>query len=220
MKLKICGMKYDRNIQAVLSLQPDYLGFIFYKKSKRNFEEIIPVLPGSIKKVGVFVDADLDEVYEKIENFNLDVVQLHGNESPEYCKTLFNTDIISESKMNDRKRVEVIKVFSVGDTFDFNVLNPYEKGCDYFLFDTKGEEKGGNGTIFNWNLLENYHSSKPFFLSGGIGLDQLDNLDDFIKSKSSKYCFALDVNSKFEIEPGLKDLEKLEEFKNHIESYS
>lgn len=216
MKLKICGMKYQDNIQAVANLQPDYLGFIFYEKSKRNFEDIIPSLPNKIKKVGVFVDADLEEVFEKIEKFDLNAVQLHGNESPEYCQTM-STELVSIAKTENLKQIQVIKVFSVGETFDFSVLKLYENACDYFLFDTKGKEKGGNGVVFDWKLLENYSSEKPYFLSGGIGLNEVDSLKSFLKSKASKYCFALDVNSGFEIEQGLKDVEKLKFFKQNLE---
>ena len=202
MKLKICGMKYEDNIKAVAELQPDYMGFIFYEKSKRNFNGMIPMLPKGIKKVGVFVDSNLEEINEYIEKFDLQAVQLHGDESPEYC--------------NDLKNVEVIKVFTVGKTFDFSVLKLYEDVCDYFLFDTKGREKGGNGVVFDWNLLNEYPSNKPFFLSGGIGIDELESVKNFAKSKSSRYCLALDVNSKFEEEPGLKNVEKLKYFKKNL----
>lgn len=202
MKLKICGMKYEDNIKAVAELQPDYMGFIFYEKSKRNFNGMIPMLPNGIKKVGVFVDANLEEINDVIEKFDLQVVQLHGDENPEFC--------------NDLKNVEVIKVFTVGRTFDFSVLEPYEDVCDYFLFDTKGREKGGNGVVFDWNLLNEYPSDKPFFLSGGIGIDELESIKNFAKSKSSRYCLALDVNSKFEEKPGLKNVEKLKYFKKNL----
>ena len=158
MKLKICGMKYKENIQAVAKLQPDYLGFIFYQKSKRNFKGKIPSVSKGIKKTGVFVDSSLDEVIDKINEYDLDAIQLHGDESPEFCQTFSN--------------VEVIKVFLIGETFDFNQLKPYENVCDYFLFDTKGKEKGGNGVLFDWKLLKNYSLRKPFFLSGGIGLEE------------------------------------------------
>ena len=99
-------------------------------------------------------------------------------------------------------------VFSVGETFDFGLVKAYENVCDYFLFDTKGKERGGNGTVFNWELLKEYPSTKPYFLSGGIGLESILDLKAFINSKASKYCYAIDVNSNFEIEPGLKDIEK------------
>ena len=202
MKLKICGMKYEKNIKSVAELQPDYMGFIFYNRSKRYFNGILPILPEKIKKVGVFVDASLEEIKKNISKYDLQAVQLHGDESPEFCNFLTN--------------VEVIKVFSIGKTFDFGILKPYENVCDYFLFDTKGKEKGGNGIVFDWNLLQNYPSDKPFFLSGGIGPDELVSLKRFAKNKLSKYCFAIDVNSKFEDEPGLKNEEKLKYFKNDL----
>lgn len=204
MKLKICGMKYQDNITEIASLQPDYLGFIFHEPSPRYFEGSIPELPKSIKKVGVFVDEKVEYIAQQIEKHKLTVIQLHGHESPEICRLLKST------------KAQVVKVFSIKDKFDFEVLTPYEDVCDYFLFDTKGKLPGGNGYVFDWSVLNNYPSTKPFFLSGGIGLDQIDKLREFQNSEASKYCYAIDVNSKFEIEAGLKDIEKLKEFKNKI----
>ena len=202
MKLKVCGMKYQDNIKQVAALQPDYLGFIFYEKSARHFNsENIPELDKSIKKTGVFVDESIDFVIEKINNHDLQAVQLHGKESPEYFNKLKSQNI------------EIIKVFSIIDEFNFERLKPYENVCNYFLFDTKGKHPGGNGYTFDWNVLNNYPSTTPFFLSGGIGLNELENIKEFQKSDASKYCYALDVNSKFEIEPGLKSIEDLIEFK-------
>ena len=106
------------------------------------------------------------------------------------------------------------KVFSIKDTFNFSVLLPYEEVCDYYLFDTKGKLPGGNGYTFNWNVLKDYPSTKPFFLSGGIGLKEVEKLKDFIDSLASKYCYSLDVNSKFEINPGVKNINDLEKFSN------
>ena len=201
MKLKVCGMKYQDNISEVATLQPDYLGFIFHEQSPRNFENTIPKILGTIKKVGVFVDEKVEFISRQIEKHQLSVIQLHGHESPEMCKLL---------KLTSAK---VIKVFSIKDEFDFSVLTPYEEVCDFFLFDTKGKLPGGNGYSFDWTVLNNYPSTKPFFLSGGIGLDQIDKLSEFLDSKASTYCYAVDVNSKFEIEPGLKNIEDLKRFK-------
>ena len=195
-------MKYKDNIEAVAHLQPDYMGFIFYDKSARHFNKTIPVLTDTIKKVGVFVDEKLDMVSQIIRKFNLQTVQLHGNESPEYCMNL--------------KNVEVIKVFSIKDQFNFEILRQYEEVCDYFLFDTKGKLPGGNGYTFNWNVLENYPSTKPYFLSGGIGLNEIEKIKLFKESPASKYCYAIDINSKFEIKPGLKNIEELEKFKHEL----
>ncbi|MCA0151677.1 phosphoribosylanthranilate isomerase [Winogradskyella vincentii] len=203
MKLKVCGMKYLNNMEAVAKLRPDFLGFIFYDKSSRYFNGDIPYLPEAIKKVGVFVNEDLETLQSIIKEQKLDVVQLHGQESPEYCSQLENA--------------EIIKVFSIKDTFNFSVLLPYEEVCDYYLFDTKGKLPGGNGYTFNWDVLKDYPSTKPFFLSGGIGLKEVEKLKDFIDSPASKYCYSLDVNSKFEINPGVKNINELEKFKYELQ---
>ncbi len=231
MKLKVCGMKYKENIVEVAALQPDYLGFIFYEKSMRFIEDNTPKVSATIKKTGVFVDASIVYVKEQIFKHNLQAVQLHGNESPEYCKELKrhyeerNDGIISSKetgrrnflqKSHNDKTIEIIKVFSIKNEFDFSILKPYENVCDYYLFDTKGKLPGGNGYAFDWSVLENYPSTKPYFLSGGIGLDQLDSIKEFRKIMASKYCYAIDVNSRFELEPGLKNIEKLKEFKKQL----
>ncbi|MDN3492592.1 phosphoribosylanthranilate isomerase [Winogradskyella sp. APC 3343] len=226
-------MKYKDNMEAVANLQPNYLGFIFYNKSTRYFDSVIPTLPKSIKKVGVFVNEDMNSVIEMITKFNLQAVQLHGEESPEYCEQLkrqyeeSNNEITSPKvtdnhdsikKSNQIATLEIIKVFSIKDEFNFEVLQPYENHCDYFLFDTKGKLPGGNGYTFNWSVLNSYPSKKPYFLSGGIGINEAEKVKEFIKSPASKYCYALDVNSKFEIEPGLKNIEKLKTFIQEIKT--
>ena len=197
-------MKYQENIEAVAKLQPDFLGFIFHEQSSRHFEDTIPELPNSIKKVGVFVDEKVEFISRQIEKHKLNAIQLHGHESPEMCKLLKSAN------------VEVIKVFSIKNEFDFSILTAYEEVCDYFLFDTKGKLPGGNGYTFDWDVLKDYPSTKPFFLSGGIGLKQIEKLKEFRKSEASKYCYAIDVNSKFEIEPGLKNIEEIKELKSQL----
>ncbi|MBQ0787728.1 MAG: phosphoribosylanthranilate isomerase [Oceanihabitans sp.] len=204
MKLKICGMKSENNILDVAEIQPDYLGFIFYEKSPRFFNTEIPELPESIEKIGVFVNASLNYIVDKIETYNLQGVQLHGDESPEFCEQLKEYDVF------------VIKVFSVKNQFDFSVLEPYEDVCKYFLFDTKGKEPGGNGYPFNWNVFKKYPSKKPYFLSGGIGPEEIEALLLFLKRPESDLCCTLDLNSKFEKLPGVKDLSKLKEFKHQL----
>lgn len=198
MKLKICGMKYPDNILEVGALLPDYMGFIFWEKSARHFDGVIPQLPKSIKKTGVFVNETIEVLLGKVSQHDLQAVQLHGKESVDYCEAL---------KTRLSKDIEIIKVFSVDDVFDFDLLKPFESVCDYFLFDTKGKLPGGNGTTFDWKLLENYPSSKPFFLSGGIGLEEMDSVNEIMKTHLPIY--AIDVNSKFEIEPGLKNINQL-----------
>lgn len=188
MKIKICGMKYRDNILEVSQLLPDYLGFIFYNKSARFFEGEIPDVPSTIKKVGVFVNETIDNMTKTAKKHRLDVIQLHGNESPELCEKL------------QKLKIEIIKVFSISDDFDFDEIKKYEQVCNYFLFDTKGQLHGGNGVKFNWDLLQNYHSKKPLFLSGGIGLEEIEQIEQL-----NLPVYAIDINSKFEIEPGLKN---------------
>ncbi len=193
MKIKICGMKETGNIREVTALSPGYMGFIFYPMSKRyvgaDFE--MPEIPSSIKKVGVFVNDAMKNISLKVKKYKLDLIQLHGDESPEFCKRA-------------GARAKVIKAFGVDGDFDFTVISDYEECCDYFLFDSKTAEYGGSGKNFDAGLLKNYKSSKPFFISGGIGVEEVQRL----KSQVSM-AFAIDVNSKFEIEPGLKDMNKL-----------
>ncbi|WP_228238884.1 phosphoribosylanthranilate isomerase [Allomuricauda sp. M10] len=228
MKLKICGM--NQNPNEVAQLHPDYLGFIFWEPSSRYFKGAMPQLSKSIKKVGVFVDAPLEVVLEKVSQYRLDAVQLHGKESVAYCSELKsnflsfraqsrNQKVEDENEVStplDLTNLEILKVFSIKDDFDFSVLKDYESVCDYFLFDTKGKLPGGNGYTFDWSVLEHYPSTKPFFLSGGIGLESVDKLKEFLNSPASRYCFAIDVNSKFETEPGLKDITSLKSFINAL----
>jgi phosphoribosylanthranilate isomerase len=229
MKLKVCGMKYVENIQEVAELQPDYLGFIFYEKSKRNFEGIIPELPKSVKKAGVFVNEIIEIVISMVEEYRLDAIQLHGDESVAYIIDLKNqlaerrALFIEENKHQRKKKnkhfiadsaIEIIKVFGIKDEFDFDILIPYVAVVDYFLFDTKGKERGGNGVQFDWSVLGKYPFKKPFFLSGGIGLEVIDQIKEIINSDIPIY--ALDVNSKFEKKPGLKNVNEVKNFKNKL----
>lgn len=202
MKLKICGMKYPNNMLEVGSLLPDYMGFIFWEKSARFFDGEMPDLPKSIKKTGVFVNENMAVIEEKVKKYNLQAVQLHGQESVAFCMEL---------KAKFGTSIEIIKVFSADENFDFSVLEPYEDVCDYFLFDTKGKLPGGNGTTFDWKVLEKYPSTKPFFLSGGIGIEEIKELVETLHcnvfAKTNLPIYAIDINSKFEIEPGLKNVE-------------
>lgn len=204
MKLKICGMNNSDNISEIAALLPDYIGFIFWKKSTRFFDGSIPNIPKSILKVGVFVDENSEEIITKIQKYKLDLVQLHGNENSVFCKKLKELNI------------KIIKAFCIDEEFDFDILNEYQTACDYFLFDTKGKLPGGNGTTFDWNLLKKYHLEKPFFISGGIDLEHVKNIKSFSKLNISKNCIAIDVNSKFEIKPGIKNTNKLSQFKKML----
>lgn len=203
-KLKICGMKYAANIADVAALQPDYLGFIFYAKSPRFINdvsaELIKYVPPSIKTTGVFVDENIELVKATVFKCQLKAVQLHGNESVNYCEEIKLTG------------VEVIKAFGINEDFDFSKLLNYVNVVDYFLFDTQTPQHGGSGKVFDWKLLQNYTLNKPYFLSGGIDLNHVDTINEIEDPR----LYALDINSKFEIEPGLKDTPKIKEFINKL----
>ena len=194
-------MKNENNILDVAELEPSYMGFIFYEKSSRYYNSVIPELPENINKIGVFVNSTFDYIRGKVEKHKLQGVQLHGQETPELCERLKALELT------------VIKVFSIKNQFDFKVLEPFEDVCDYYLFDTKGKEPGGNGYTFNWNVLKKYPSIKPYILSGGIGPNEMDSFLLFLKRPESEWCCTVDLNSKFETASGLKDKVKLEAFK-------
>lgn len=201
MKVKVCGMRDKANIQQLGDLQPDYMGFIFYDKSPRYVDEdlddeLIKSLPKEIKKVGVFVNANPGYILDTVKKYDLQFVQLHGNEMPDFCRSL------------RQKGLSIIKAFPVTEDFNFAMLNNYKPHCDFFLFDAQGENPGGNGTSFNWDVLKRYNNEKPFFLSGGIGLD---NLDEVITLSKSIRIYGIDINSKFETSPALKNIDKIKE---------
>ena len=203
MRLKVCGMRELENISALSELNPNYIGFIFWSESSRFVDKKTPPLDKKIIKTGVFVDATFDYILTKIKDHQLDAVQLHGQESCSYCKVIKDYGL------------KVIKSFSIKNTFDFNTLEDYENSCDYYLFDTKGKLPGGNGFSFDWKVLNEYPSQKPFFLSGGIGVDNLNEIKKLVKTKLPIH--AIDVNSKFETAPGNKNIELLKKFKKKID---
>lgn len=201
MKIKVCGMRHSENIHSLCALPIQYIGFIFFQKSPRHAPGILSaetaktISPG-IRKTGVFVNAEIDYVKAQINEYGLQAVQLHGRETPQYCELMQTTGI------------EVIKAFGIDEQFDFSSLNEYKDSCNYFLFDTKSPKHGGTGVKFNWEILKQYDNSKPIFLSGGITIDDIQE----IKTLSWLDIYALDLNSKFEIEPGLKDIALLSKF--------
>jgi phosphoribosylanthranilate isomerase len=203
MRLKVCGMREHENIAALAALTPDYMGFIFWAPSSRYVDKPTPSLPQEITKTGVFVDATVDYIQSMIHAHELQAVQLHGKETPRICALV------------KAFGVEVIKAFSVKDEFDFKILSPYEDCTDYFLFDTKGTLPGGNGYQFDWTLLNTYPSQKPFFLSGGIGPNELKKIKEL--RNTNLPLFAIDVNSKFERSPGLKNIDLITPFKNELD---
>ena len=192
--LKVCGNR--DNIVEVASLNPDYMGFIFYEPSPRHVgvDFKMPVLPKSIKKVGVFVNEEVEVIKKLVAKFKLDFVQLHGHESVEDCRVLKELG------------VGVIKVFSIHTTFDFDTTAPYEGVVDYFLFDTKGKFYGGNAIPFDWNLLVNFHQRVPFFLGGGLTQENISG----IRNLSTMNLHAIDVNSGVEDSAGKKNIGRIE----------
>ena len=197
-------MKIPENIQAVAALQPNLMGFIFYPKSPRYAEPLDLVtlnsLPKSIKKIGVFVNESLEDILTIATKYNLDGVQLHGTELVMMCKELRKAGFI------------VIKAFPIAEAYNFKVTKNYEGSCDYFLFDTKTDAYGGSGLKFNWGMLEEYVGETPFLLSGGIASDDAEAI-----LKIDHPMFAgIDLNSKFEVKPGLKNVELLSGFLKEI----
>jgi phosphoribosylanthranilate isomerase len=205
MKLKVCGLKNRENIIEVLEYKPDFIGFIFYESSPRYFgEELESSFIQNIsisKKVGVFVNESEIKMLDIASRYGLDYLQLHGNETAEFCKQI-------------QKSIPVIKAFQINDDFDFSALTEYEDACTYFLFDSKSKQFGGSGETFNWEKLNEYKSQKHFFLSGGVDLENIEQVL-LLKSKFPN-LYAVDVNSRFETEPGIKDLTKIKLLSNKI----
>ena len=200
MKIKICGMRDLENIQGVARCYPDFMGFIFYSKSPRNvdvksFEKEYYEFPKGISRVGVFVDESSSVVVAICKRLGMSYAQLHGNESPEYCRKI------------RKEGLSVIKVFHLDNNFDFSQLQSYQEVSDLFLFDTKTKNFGGSGKHFDWNLLKKYTLDIPLFLSGGISSEDIAA----IKALNIRQLIAIDVNSKVEISPGIKDLSKVKE---------
>ncbi len=201
MKLKVCGMRNASNIKELLAVKPDFIGFIFHEKSPRNVVEIPNIsIPENLQKVGVFVNKPMDFIQNKIRELQLDYVQLHGKETPEFCKNL------------QEKSIKTIKAFNIHKNFDFNELDNYNTYCEYFLFDASGEFAGGNGVTFNWNLLKKYKGKIPFLLSGGID----DTMVSEIKKITHQMFAGIDINSGFEIKPAVKDIQKIKNFKEQL----
>lgn len=207
MKLKVCGLRSPENIDDVLDLDPDMIGFIFHLRSARYVGSFLDpayarMLDG-VQKVGVFVNETQDFMDDAIARYGLTLVQLHGGESPETCQAM------------QQCGVKVIKVFSVKNDFDFEALKPYEDFVDFFLFDTKVKGKlGGTGQAFDWSILDQYNSKIPFFLSGGISME---NVEEVLKLDLPQLV-GIDVNSKFEDRPGIKNVGKLRQLKEILDS--
>lgn len=201
MIIKVCGMRDPENIMAVEQLEPDWMGFIFYPKSKRYVSDkeeksMQAIRQCSPKKVGVFVNAGTDEILEKAGIFELNILQLHGEEPVSQCEVL------------KEKHFQIVKAFSIETIDDLKLVHVYRDVVDYFLFDTKCEGYGGSGKQFNWLILDKYKENIPFLLSGGISPDSISDLLQF----QHPQLLGVDVNSGFEIDPALKDIQKLKTF--------
>ena len=205
LKFKICGMRDPINMLEVAALDPDFMGFIFYEGSKRYVGQkfSIPItFPQDVKRVGVFVNESVGNILSKVSEHQLDFVQLHGDESIDVCREL-------------KEKIKVIKVFRVDESFDFNSTKEFNSHVDFFLFDTKGENYGGTGQAFNWNLLKKYDQQIPFFLSGGLSIENIQS----VKELRDLNLYALDVNSQVELEPGMKDVKALNSIFSILNSF-
>ncbi len=199
LQVKVCGMRDPDNIQAISRMPIDLMGFIFYPPSPRYAGELLELsaLPENIERVGVFVDAGQEEILQAVERFGLSWLQLHGHETPE------QVDAIREAS-----GLGILKAFRIDENFDFNQLEYYEGTCDYFLFDTKGKQMGGTGHVFDWNLLKQYNGGASYFLSGGIGPGMAKQILEIQDTRLA----GVDLNSRFETAPGLKDIQQLAAF--------
>ena len=203
MIVKVCGMRDVENIRQIESLGIDWMGFIFYEKSKRHVATKPQYLPSKAKRIGVFVDYSIDEVVKKADEFQFDGIQLHGSEMPDYCRKLREA-----LKASLKRDLLINKAFGISTQEDFHTVEKYEGYCDYYVFDTKTPTKGGAGVSFDWSLLSNYKGKTPFLLSGGIGEESIEALEAFEHPQWA----GIDLNSKFEKAPALKDEARLNSF--------
>ena len=204
MRVKVCGMTQMDQVEKLNGIGATFAGFIFYPKSPRYVLRHLTTAQikkqNDVNKVGVFVNASVDHVLHMVDECRLHMVQLHGDESPKFCEKI--ADYIS-----------VVKAFRLSDNDHIEwMIRPYMSMCDMFLFDTEGAGYGGTGKKFNWGILEGSVIGKPFFLSGGIEPADTEQLKEFAYKPVANALFAVDINSKFEVSPGVKDMEKVKNF--------
>ena len=210
-RVKVCGVTLPAQVEAFDEIGVDLAGFIFYPKSPRYMANKIPPeylrrFKGKIAKVGVFVNLPCVDLMQTVEEYRLDMVQLHGDEIPRYCEQVANY-------------ITVIKAFRLSDNDPIDwMAKPYDEACDMYMFDTLGAGYGGTGKKFDWNVLKSSALDKLFFLSGGIEPGDEEKLKEFTNEAVAKKLFAVDINSKFEISPGVKDLEKVKTFVENLKS--
>src|SRR5260221_12881827 len=204
-RIKVCGMTLPEQVNALDEMGVDFAGFIFYPRSPRYMRnkitpEKMKKIKGRIAKVGVFVNLPYDELMKTVEDYRLDMVQLHGDETPRFCEQVANyVSVIKAFRMSDNDPVEWF-------------IRPYHEGSDMYMFDTLGAGYGGTGKKFDWNVLKNTNISKLFFLSGGIEPGDEEKLKAFAQEPAAKKLFAVDINSKFELRAGVKDIERVRKF--------
>lgn len=208
-QIKVCGNNNKENFESLVNLEPDYVGFIFYDKSKRfvKDESLFSIFPNA-EKVGVFVNESISTIIQKVIDYKLDVVQLHGDETAEFCEQLISTKhqyLLTDESFLDFK---IWKAVGIKTEEDFKQLTAYQQVVNSFVFDTKSDNYGGTGRKFDWQLLTNYQLSTPFLLSGGIKLEDALLLKNFQHPR----CIGFDINSGFETEPGIKKIEEIKEF--------
>lgn len=213
-QVKVCGNNNVENFKEIAAIEPDYVGFIFYSKSKRFVEDeaIFEIFPNA-EKVGVFVNESIENIIQKVIKYKLDVVQLHGNETASFCEELINQKhqhLLTDENFLDFK---IWKAIGIQSKEDFQQLTTYQQVVDSFVFDTKSVDYGGTGRKFNWELLENYQLSTPFLLSGGIELEDAFLLKNFQHPR----CIGFDINSGFESAPGIKKAEEVIQFIDTID---
>lgn len=202
-KIKICGLSHPNNQKEILALQPDFAGVIFAKTSPRYFSEDVLPKSANVTWVAVFVNETMEEMIRICEKFKIQTIQLHGSESLTVCKQL---------KANG---YSIFKAFGIDTTTNWEEISGYENHVDYFLFDTKGKFAGGNGVTFDWDILQNYHGETPFWLSGGLGED---NIKDALRWHHPK-CIGLDLNSKLEESSGIKNVNLTQRIIDKIRKY-
>ena len=200
MIIKVCGLKEAENILSISKLSIDMVGYNFYAPSPRYLDILTPTLPKHIQKVGVFVNASVDIIRQRVDTYGLDYAQLHGDEDLAFC-----ADVASF--------IPVIKVCRVDETFDAMAISAFDF-CDYLLFDTATKAYGGSGKKFNWEILHTFDIQIPFLLSGGIGPDDVNEIKQF----SHPFFRGIDINSKFEISPGVKDVSLIGDFIEKLDS--
>jgi len=211
MKLKVCGLKNPKNIEQISKLDVDFMGFIFFEQSKRFVgkslnRSMLNEISKHIKKVAVFVNERSEDVLWTLKDYeySFDYIQCHGDETPDYCKDLRNLGF------------GIIKAFQIDEEFNFDQLEAYKDAVDYYLFDTSSKHYGGSGQKFNWSLLKKYKGNKPFFLSGGIKPEDVSQ----VQNVAHPQLFAIDMNSGFEDEPGLKNSNLIETFSEELKHHS